>query len=189
MKKNGDSLLVEVSLELFKTEKGDYIFCTVNEQESEGVTNLVDAVCDNHQLDQIKNLYGDGLCPFGLYGIEEIDDDHVYIISLMKRFKDVITIEIDKHYIDNQFDEIITNIALHFETEDEFMSQSGYSDKKLRQHRANHELFLANINREKMNYETENKLIDIHLFNFLLESFGSHVAEFDQLFSVYYLNK
>jgi hemerythrin len=115
-------------------------------------------------------------------GIEEIDNQHRELFSIINRFKE--TFSDNSKDTDQSVGQILRYLveysSFHFASEEDYMERIGYSG--FSDHRAIHQKFIKDIKEILVKLKTKGSYRPIQLYYFLNDWLENHIGEEDQLY-------
>ena len=120
-------------------------------------------------------------------GVEQIDDQHRYFLSLINKIIDESERTDHIDYLLALINELKAYAKFHFISEENLMMKTGYPG--LAEHRQHHRQLLNDLAPKITNAELKKSHDELQkLINYLLEWFFHHTAAEDRLFGDYYTN-
>lgn len=118
-------------------------------------------------------------------GNEIIDSEHQYLVSLineiMEKRKEMNLDEIKRIFI-----ELKRYAHIHFYNEEKLMEEINYP--KIEDHKAQHRVFLEELDKIEKELMLENKYVSFEIMIFLSKWFINHIQHMDKDFSSYFGN-
>jgi hemerythrin len=120
-------------------------------------------------------------------GIQDIDDQHKKLISLINKLHDAMMAGKGRSIIGDILSELLDYTDYHFTTEEEKMSRQRY--RGVDEHRRQHNFFKAQINEFLKDYLEGDYMITMEVSDFLKEWLSSHILGSDIEFAAYLRSK
>lgn len=120
-------------------------------------------------------------------GIQEIDEQHKLLVSLLNRLHTAIV----EHHGSDVAQDILRQLTeytkIHFAVEESLMRILGFPDYA--EHKRHHEMLIAEVRELSAKLEQEKKSISFELLHFLKMWLTKHIMEEDQAYSPHFLSK
>jgi len=115
-------------------------------------------------------------------GIENFDDHHGHLVSLINKIYDDYTAEAPSQVLGSVLEELIDYASYHFLIEETWMDNKNYP--KLEQHSAEHDKFRATMIGFKRDYNEGKLNISLDLLMFLKSWLIDHILKTDSEYRV-----
>ena len=110
-------------------------------------------------------------------GIEELDQHHKQLISLLNTVYSNFTLGADRSGLSNIISELIRYTHYHFSAEEKWMLDNNYPDSD--KHLEEHMRFYERVVRFQSDFEIGNALLTLDLFQFLQNWLTVHILNTD----------
>jgi hemerythrin len=114
-------------------------------------------------------------------GIEQIDQHHQHLISLLNTTYDTFANHEQKVEIEKVIEELVNYATYHFAAEEQLMSQHAYREQKA--HLEQHEFFIDQIKTLQQDFISGRKTMSLELIVFLKEWILDHILKCDQAYA------
>lgn len=111
-------------------------------------------------------------------GVEEIDNDHKQLVSLINQVVTASQDHLSENIVPNILDELIDYTKNHLRREEKLMEEYEYPDRV--KHAVMHVKFIDKINKFHTKYESERKMKNEVVFDFLRCWLLKHISSTDQ---------
>jgi len=119
--------------------------------------------------------------------IQELDLQHRHLVELIAGLEDAVEAGAGKQALGDVLRELNSYAREHFTLEERMMATRGYPD--LQQHAAQHEVFVDKLLHYELDYLGDRIEITREVLDFLIGWLKEHVADHDQLYARYFLDK
>lgn len=122
-----------------------------------------------------------------LIGVEEIDDQHKRMFTLINELQDELSAGHGAVVIYRILNLMIQYVQYHFSTEELYMKQIGYPSYD--EHKREHVVFIEHIRLFKHKHKQSSPLLAREIITYLEIWYIEHIVHVDRLIGVYLLNR
>jgi hemerythrin len=115
-----------------------------------------------------------------LLGIEQIDQHHRHLLTLLNNTYDVFVSHGQKVEVEKVIGELINYATYHFAAEELLMSQNAYSQAK--EHLKEHDDFIEQIKAHQQEFHDGRIALSLELIVFLQDWLLEHILQSDKVF-------
>ena len=116
--------------------------------------------------------------------VEEIDNQHKFLLKLLNDLNTAIESEHDRHYLAKTLHELIAYTRIHFGTEEKYFEKFDYPDKE--DHIEKHNYFIAKLTEFQSEFEKGTVGLSYEVLAFLTEWLFGHISVVDKRYSEFF---
>ena len=117
--------------------------------------------------------------------VNEIDDQHKKLISLMNNLHDAMRAKQGKQALEATLQELAAYTVYHFQTEEKYMQKFHYPG--FAAHKAQHDAFVKKVSDFQKDFVAGRLGLSIEVMNFLRDWVSNHIKETDKKYSTIFV--
>ncbi|GAA3931638.1 bacteriohemerythrin [Litoribacillus peritrichatus] len=121
-------------------------------------------------------------------GIKQIDNQHQTLIALINELHDAIESSFTPEKLNSVLQRLFDYTRYHFTTEENLMEASGYPSDKLKKHKKQHQLFIAELNGCQTDLDSMSVEDAIIIQEFLVNWLKNHILKIDTQLAEYLIS-